>query len=76
VLFLHELSDATRIPFSRRVPGGGSLDLALPLPALPPGAISLDAVLVYRAVRTQFFRGAVGDDRASADDVEVACHLY
>jgi DNA-binding beta-propeller fold protein YncE len=72
VLLLHELSDATRIPFLRRVPGGGTLDVTLAAPGLPAGAVSLDAVLLYRHVRAPFFRAATGDPAAIPTEVEVA----
>jgi DNA-binding beta-propeller fold protein YncE len=72
VLMLHELSDATRIPFRRRVPGGGSLDVVFSTPTLPAGATSLEAVLIYRAVSTPFLRAAAGDAVVTSPEVEVA----
>jgi hypothetical protein len=73
LLFLHELSAATRIPFQRVVPPLGTLDLLLVVPtALPAGAVALDAVLFYRNVRTPYFRAATGDAAATAPEVEVA----
>src|SRR5262249_41310818 len=36
VLFLHELSETTRIPFDRRVPANGELELLLAVPSTLP----------------------------------------
>lgn len=73
VLFLHELSETTRIPFNRRVPGGGSMDVFLLAPtSLPAGTVELDAVLYYRNVRTPYFRAATGDSAATAPETEMA----
>jgi DNA-binding beta-propeller fold protein YncE len=73
LLFLHELSASTRIPFQRFVPPLGSVDVLLDAPAaLPSGAVELDAVLFYRNVRTPFFRAATGNASATAPEVEVA----
>jgi YVTN family beta-propeller protein len=73
LLFLHELSETTRLPFERRVPAFGETDLVVTPPkALPPGAVGLDAVLLYRNVRTPYFRAATGDPKAIAPEVEVA----
>ncbi len=72
LLYLHELTDTTRIPFDRRVPAGGSLDLVVPTPNIPPEAVTLEAVLFYRNVRTAYFRAATGNMTATAPDVEVA----
>ena len=73
MLLEHELSKATRIPFARFVPPGGSVQVVLDAPAtLPSGATELDAVLFYRNVRTPYFRAATGDPTATAPDVEVA----
>jgi hypothetical protein len=73
VLYLHQLDQATRLPFMQFVPAGGSLPLFVQAPAsLPAGAVGLDAVLFYRNVRTPYFRAATGDAGATAPDVEVA----
>jgi DNA-binding beta-propeller fold protein YncE len=73
VLYLHELSQAVRIPFERRVPAKGNAVLQIDAPAaLPAGATELDAVLLYRNVRTPYYRAATGDPKGSAPDAEVA----
>ena len=73
VLVKHELSLATRVPFSRFVPPQGEQIVALTPPAtLPPGATELDAVLLYRNVRTPYFRAATGSGTTTAPEVEVA----
>ena len=73
LLYSHELTQATRIPFERVLPAQTSIELVVPLPAtLPPNAVELDAVLVYRNVRTPYYRLASGDVNGHAPDVEVA----
>jgi hypothetical protein len=73
LLYLHELSESTRIPFSRFVPPLGTADVTLDAPAaLPSGAVELDAVLFYRNVRTTYFRAASGSGTATAPEVQVA----
>ncbi|HEX8791921.1 MAG TPA: multiheme c-type cytochrome [Polyangiaceae bacterium] len=73
VLYRHELTDATRIPFQRLVPAQGSMEVVVPVPStLPAGEAQLKAVLYYRNVRTQYYRLATGDDSGAAPDVEVA----
>ncbi len=73
VLYLHELSRSTRIPFARFVPPLGTVAVTVPAPsALPSGATGFDAVLYYRNVRTPFFRAASGSTTATAPQVEVA----
>jgi DNA-binding beta-propeller fold protein YncE len=73
ILYLHELSKSTRIPFARLVPPLGSVDVLIAAPAsLPAGATQLDAVLYYRNVRTTYFRAATGSGTATAPQVEVA----
>jgi hypothetical protein len=73
VLYGHELSEATRIPFDVRVPAGEAQALFVPLPsALPPGTASLDAVLYFRNVRTTYFRAATASANDSAPAVELA----
>jgi hypothetical protein len=73
VLFLHELSKATKIPFELRAPAQGKVWVEVSVPAqLPAGATELDAVLVYRNVRTPYYRAATGDPGGSAPSVEVA----
>ena len=73
VLYQHELSQATRIPFSLSVPALGSVDVKVtPDPQLPAGATELDAVLLYRNVRTPYYRAATGDATSSSPEVEVA----
>jgi hypothetical protein len=72
VLYLHELSKSTRIPFLRVVPPLGSITVSVPVPATPPSGTSLQAVLYYRNVRTPFYRAAIGDGTATAPQVEVA----
>jgi hypothetical protein len=73
LLLLHELNETTRIPFERRVPALGEIDLTLKPPAtLPAGADHLDAVLLYRNVRTPYLRAATGNATDVAPEVEVA----
>ncbi len=73
LLYRHELTDATRIPFQRVVPAQGSVEVVVPIPpALPANEAKLRAVLYYRNVRTQYYRLATGDASGSAPDVEVA----
>ncbi len=73
LLYLHELSQTTRIPFARFVPPRGSADVILTAPtSLPSPAVELDAVLYYRNVRTTYYRAATGDAGATAPTVEVS----
>jgi DNA-binding beta-propeller fold protein YncE len=73
VLYKHELTQATRIPFERVVPAASSIQVVVPLPpTLPPTAVNLIAVLRYRNVRTTYYRAATGDTTGYAPDVEVA----
>src|SRR5262249_8227065 len=73
LLFLHELSETTKIPFDPRIAPHQRSTYTFPLPAtLPPGTAEVDAVLYYRNVRTQYFRAATGDPNGAAPDVEAA----
>jgi DNA-binding beta-propeller fold protein YncE len=73
LLYRHELTEVTGIPFERVVPAQGSLELVVPTPEmLPPTATEVDAVLIYRNVRTQYYRAATGDMTGNAPNVEVA----
>ena len=73
LLFQHELSESTRVPFDRRVRSGAALDFVVPAPAaLPAGATELHAVLLYRNVKTAYLRAATGDPAATAPEVEAA----
>jgi hypothetical protein len=73
ILYEHELTSATRIPFEVVVPAQTSLTIVVPVPlTLPMQAQELDAVLLYRNVRTQYYRAATGDATGQAPDVEVA----
>jgi DNA-binding beta-propeller fold protein YncE len=73
ILYEHQLSLATRIPFDVRVPPKGSVALSVSGPAkLPAGATELDAVLLYHNVRTTYYRAATGDAKGSAPAIEVA----
>ena len=73
ILYLHELSKSTRIPFASFVPPLGSVDVFIDAPSeLPSGATELDAVLYYRNVRTPYFRAATASGTATAPQVEVA----
>jgi YVTN family beta-propeller protein len=73
VLLEHQLSQATRIPFDRRVPPKGSVVVSVTPPAsLPAGTAELDAVLQYHNVRTTYYRAATGDATGTAPTVEVA----
>jgi hypothetical protein len=73
LLYRHELTQATRIPFERLLPAQTSIEVVVPVPlALPPGATELDAVLKYRNIRTQYYRAATDDATGHAPDVEVA----
>ena len=73
ILYRHELTEAKSIPFERVVPAQSALELVVPVPAtLPPTTTQIDAVLLYRNVRTEYFRAATGDATGAAPDVEVA----
>jgi YVTN family beta-propeller protein len=73
VLYNHEVSEATRIPFDLRVPAGEAQALLIPLPLNWAPNSPLDAVLYYRNVRTTYYRAATpGDAAGSAPSVEVA----
>ncbi len=73
VLLRHELSETARIPFERRIPALGSVDVTLPMPANPPaGTAEIDVVLFYRNVRTPYFRAALADPNETPPDVEMA----
>ena len=73
LLYRHELSEAFSVPFDRRVPPGGSVDVTLTAPAsLPAGATQLEAVLFYRNVRTTYYQRATGSTTASVTPVEMA----
>jgi len=69
----HQLSQGVSIPFDRRVPAGGQVSLTLTAPAtLPAGATALDAVLLYRNVRTTYYQAAVGSTTASVTAIQMA----
>jgi hypothetical protein len=73
VLLRHELTSATRITFDRRVASRQHVTLDVPIPAtLPDGTAELDAVLLYRNVRTPYYRLALGDTNAIAPETELA----
>jgi hypothetical protein len=73
VLYEHELTEATRLPFDVRVPSGEAQALFIPLPAsLPAGTVKLDAVLYLRNVRSTYYRAATGDPSGVAPSVPVA----
>jgi hypothetical protein len=73
ILYKHELTQATRIPFQRVVPAGSSLEVVVPITSsVPPNAVHLEAVLYYRNVRTTYYRGASNDPNGHAPDVLVA----
>jgi hypothetical protein len=46
--------------------------VSLTLPTLPAGTAQLDAVLVFRNVRTTYYRAALGDATAVAPETELA----
>jgi YVTN family beta-propeller protein len=71
ILYDHTLSEAARVPFDVRVPAGGAQSLFVAVPASVPAG-SLEAVLYYRNVRTQYYRDATGDATGHAPDVLVA----
>jgi DNA-binding beta-propeller fold protein YncE len=71
LLYDHQLSKATRVPFELRVPPGGAQALFVAVPSAVPAA-SLQAVLYYRNVRTTYYRDATGDATGHAPDVVVA----
>jgi hypothetical protein len=71
LLYSHQLTATTIIPFQRVVPAQTSIELVVPVPTtLPPTATELDAVLYYRNVRTQYYQAATGTT-GHAPDVEV-----
>jgi hypothetical protein len=72
LLYRHELTSATRIPFERVVPAQSSIELVVPVPAVMPSTVTeVDAVLLYHNVRTQYFQAASGGT-GQAPQVEVA----
>jgi DNA-binding beta-propeller fold protein YncE len=73
LLFDHQLSNTVKIPFAVRIPSHGTQAFTVPVPAqLPAGTDHLDAVLVFRNLRTQYYRDATGDPTGHSPDVEVA----
>lgn len=73
LLYKHELTQATRIPFQRVVPAGSSIEVVVPITsALPPTAVHLEVALYYRNVRTTYYRDASNDPSGHAPDVLVA----
>lgn len=68
LLLEHQLNAAARIPFDVRVPSGESQALFVPVGSLPAGTASVDAVLLYRNVRTTFYRAAIGGAAGPASD--------
>jgi hypothetical protein len=73
ILYRHELSQAVSIPFDRRVPPGGTLDLTLTPPAtLPSGATGLSAVLLYRNIRSTYYQLATGKSSGSVTAITMA----
>jgi DNA-binding beta-propeller fold protein YncE len=73
VLYAHQLSEVVSVPFDRRVPPGGSVDLSVPAPTtLPPGTAHLDAVLLYRNIRTTYYLLATASSTGSVTAVEMA----
>ncbi len=73
ILYEHQLSEVLSVPFDRRVPPGGSVTLSIPAPSsLPTGATQLDAVLLYRNIRTTFFQAATDSSTGSVTAVEMA----
>ena len=72
ILYQHELSDTTRIPFEFRIPAHATNSVSVTVPAtLPAGADHLEAVLFYRNVRTPYYRATTGDMSSTAPEVEV-----
>ncbi len=72
-LLLHQLSLVTRIPFDVRVPSGEAQTFFVSTAqGLPAGTASIDAVLLYRNVRTTYYRAATGDDAGAAPTLEMA----
>jgi hypothetical protein len=73
LLYKHELTETTSLPFERVVPAGASVEIVVPAPSvLPTGATNYQAVLYYRNVRTQYYRAATGDSAGSAPTVQLA----
>lgn len=71
-LLLHQLSAATRVPFDVRVPSGEAQTFFVPTPGgLPQGTVTTDAVLLYRNVRTTYYRAAMGVDAGAAPTTEM-----
>jgi YVTN family beta-propeller protein len=72
-LLLHQISVATRVPFDVRVPSGEDQTFFVPTSGgLPQGTATTDAVLLYRNVRTTYYRAATGDDAGAAPTTEMA----
>ncbi len=72
-LLLHQLSLVTRIPFDVRIPSGEAQSFFVYTAAgLPANTKTTDAVLLYRNVRTTYYRAATGDDAGAAPTTEMA----
>jgi hypothetical protein len=71
ILYNHELTEATRIPFDLRVPAGEAQAMFISLPA-DVAQSTLDAVLYYRNVRTTYLRATPGNSSAIAPSSEMA----
>ena len=72
LLLRHELSESTRIPFARTIAAKETQTITIPLPTtLPPGTSKVEAVMLYRNVRTPYFRAATGDTAGASPDVVV-----
>jgi hypothetical protein len=72
VLLEHQITLATTIPFERRIPPGGAVDVFIPGQPLPPGTAQVQAVLCYRNLRTTFYRAATGDATGATPDLVMA----
>ena len=72
LLKLHELSLAKSIPFDRRIPPGGAVQLTVDPGPFRSGAARVEAHLFYRNLRPPFYRAALGDPTATPPTIELA----
>ena len=72
LLYQHQLSITQSLPFERRIPPGATVTVTIPVPAtLPTGTDHLDAVLIYRNIRTQYYQAVTGMAGAAAPNEEM-----